>query len=117
MLTFKSHKVCFLSGDEYHRPSKGKSEQIKNLNPAEINGEYWVKEAQDALRARMAGPMNTRVAKNVIMFLGDGMSITTLAAARTLLGQRDDRPGEESKLSFEEFPVVGLAKVFDLGYK
>ncbi|XP_052743383.1 membrane-bound alkaline phosphatase-like [Bicyclus anynana] len=46
------------------------------------------------------------------MFLGDGMSLPTLAAARTLLGQRAGRPGEESQLSFEAFPTVGLAKTY-----
>lgn len=50
-------------------------------------------------------------AKNVVLFLGDGMSVPTLAAARTLLGQREGRSGEEAELSFESFPTVGLAKV------
>ncbi|XP_045781581.1 membrane-bound alkaline phosphatase-like [Maniola jurtina] len=46
------------------------------------------------------------------MFLGDGMSVPTLAAARALLGQREQRPGEEAQLSFEAFPTVGLAKTY-----
>ncbi|CAK1587351.1 unnamed protein product [Parnassius mnemosyne] len=46
------------------------------------------------------------------MFLGDGMSVPTLTAARTLMGQRDNRPGEESQLAFEAFPTVGLAKTY-----
>ncbi|XP_045503532.1 membrane-bound alkaline phosphatase-like [Colias croceus] len=46
------------------------------------------------------------------MFIGDGMSVPTLAAARTLLGQRNDRPGEEAKLSFEKFPTAGLSKTY-----
>ncbi|XP_059054708.1 membrane-bound alkaline phosphatase-like [Achroia grisella] len=46
------------------------------------------------------------------MFLGDGMSVPTLAAARTLLGQNQGRTGEESQLSFEDFPTVGLAKTY-----
>ncbi|XP_045500789.1 membrane-bound alkaline phosphatase-like [Colias croceus] len=40
------------------------------------------------------------------------MSVPTLAAARTLLGQRDHRTGEEAQLSFENFPTVGLAKTY-----
>ncbi|XP_045451271.1 membrane-bound alkaline phosphatase-like [Melitaea cinxia] len=46
------------------------------------------------------------------MFLGDGMSIPTLAAARTLLGQRENHTGEESHLFFETFPTIGLAKTY-----
>ncbi|XP_072945123.1 membrane-bound alkaline phosphatase-like [Epargyreus clarus] len=46
------------------------------------------------------------------MFLGDGMSVPTLAAARTLLGQRRGRAGEEATLAFENFPTLGLAKTY-----
>lgn len=45
------------------------------------------------------------VAKNVIMFLGDGMSIPTLAATRVYYG------GEEMELSFEQLPYTALSKV------
>ena len=36
-------------------------------------------------------------AKNVILFLGDGMSLTTVAAARIFEGQRKGNPGEENR--------------------
>lgn len=51
------------------------------------------------------------MAKNVIFFLGDGMSVPTVVAARTLMGQLEGKSGEESQLSFEKFPFVGLSKV------
>lgn len=44
-------------------------------------------------------------AKNVILFLGDGMSLSTVAATRMYIG------GEEKELSFEKFPFVGFSKV------
>jgi Alkaline phosphatase len=50
-------------------------------------------------------------AKNVILFLGDGMSIPTLAAARIYMGQLANRTGEEISLAFEQFPFTGLSKV------
>jgi alkaline phosphatase len=50
-------------------------------------------------------------AKNVIFFLGDGMSLSTIVASRAYLGQMNGFSGEEFKLPFEEFPHVGLAKV------
>lgn len=83
-------------------------------NEAEKDAHYWVQEAQEAIE-QLETPHCRRhtsaFAKNVVMFLGDGMSVPTLAAARTLLGQRQGKNGEETKLSFEKFPTVGLVKV------
>lgn len=47
----------------------------------------------------------------MILFLGDGMSVTTLTAARILKGQLEGRSGEEGSLFFEKFPNVALVKV------
>jgi alkaline phosphatase len=51
-------------------------------------------------------------ARNVILFVGDGMGITTITAARILEGQRKGGPGEDNRLSFEEFPQTALVKTF-----
>ena len=64
--------------------------------------------AQAAARGAMSGR-----AKNVILFVGDGMSITTVAAARILDGQRKGGPGEENALSWEGFPDTGLSKTYN----
>ncbi|MBP6187815.1 MAG: alkaline phosphatase [Azonexus sp.] len=53
-----------------------------------------------------------RHAKNVILFVGDGMGISTLTAARILEGQLNAKPGEENRLSFEKFPYVALSKTY-----
>ena len=55
-----------------------------------------------------------RKAKNVILFLGDGMSISTLAAARILEGQLRGESGEENRLSFEQFPFSALSKTYSV---
>jgi alkaline phosphatase len=49
---------------------------------------------------------HTRHAKNVILFVGDGMGISTVTAARILEGQLRGRDGEYNRLSFEEFPYL-----------
>ena len=49
-------------------------------------------------------------AKNAILFMGDGMGITTTTAARILDGQMKGKTGEENVLSWETFPKSGLAK-------
>ncbi|XQW85126.1 alkaline phosphatase [Thalassotalea piscium] len=53
-------------------------------------------------------------AKNVILFVGDGMGISTVTAARILDGQRKGLMGEENQLSFEKFPFSGLAKTYNV---
>ena len=53
----------------------------------------------------------TRV--NIILFLGDGMGISTVTAARILQGQIEGRAGEENYLGFERFPNVALVKTYN----
>ena len=53
-------------------------------------------------------------AKNVILFLGDGMSLTTITAARILEGQRAGASGEEHRLAFEEFPYTALSRTYEV---
>lgn len=64
--------------------------------------------AQAAARGAMSGK-----AKNVILFIGDGMSLPTVAAARILDGQRKGAPGEENLLSWEVFPHTALSKTYN----
>lgn len=52
-------------------------------------------------------------AKNVIVFLGDGMSIPTLAAAHVRAGQRKGMDGESYALSFERFPFSALSRTYE----
>ena len=56
-------------------------------------------------------------AKNVIVFLGDGMSITTVTAARILDGQRKGSSGEENRLSFENFPATALSRTYETDFQ
>ena len=53
-------------------------------------------------------------AKNVILFVGDGMGISTVTAARILDGQMKGLDGEENQLSFDRFPFSGLSKTYNV---
>ena len=53
-------------------------------------------------------------AKNVILFIGDGMGVSTVTAIRILDGQQKGMPGEENVLSFEHFPHVALSKTYEV---
>ena len=51
-------------------------------------------------------------AKNAILFVGDGMGITTITSARILDGQMKGQSGEENVLSWESFPWSGQVKTY-----
>lgn len=52
-------------------------------------------------------------AKNVILFIGDGMGVSTVTAARIFVGQSKGLAGEEYSLPFEKFPHVALIKTYN----
>ena len=52
-------------------------------------------------------------AKNVILFVGDGMGASTVTAARIFEGQQQGGSGEEHMLSFDKFPIAGLSKTYN----
>jgi len=52
-------------------------------------------------------------AKNVILFIGDGMGISTITAARIYEAQKRGETGEENQLSFEKFDHVALVKTYN----
>ncbi|MCR9279064.1 MAG: alkaline phosphatase [Pseudomonadaceae bacterium] len=64
----------------------------------------WVSAADDEPTAK---------ARNVILFIGDGMGISTITAARIFDGQQRGEPGEENSLSFERFENVALVKTYN----
>ena len=52
-------------------------------------------------------------AKNVILFIGDGMGISTITAARIYEAQKRGETGEENQLSFEKFDNIALVKTYN----
>lgn len=78
--------------------------------PGGESSAWWFRDgaAQAAARGAMGGR-----AKNVILFVGDGMSLTTVAAARILDGQRGGGAGEDHRLSWEHFPHTALSKTYN----
>ncbi|MCW0455804.1 alkaline phosphatase [Xanthomonas sacchari] len=79
-------------------------------HPAGETPAWWYRSG--AAKAANNGAMRGK-AKNVILFLGDGMSLTTVAAARILDGQRKGASGEENQLSWEAFPATALSKTYN----
>ena len=57
-------------------------------------------------------PGPPRRARNVILFIGDGMGVSTITAARILEGQQRGVDGESNRLAFEEFPATALVRTY-----
>lgn len=53
------------------------------------------------------------IAKNLILFIGDGMGISTITAGRIFDGQSQGKPGEEHSLAFEDFENVAMIKTYN----
>ena len=75
---------------------------------------FWMEEGQAELDAALNLTPNTKLAKNIVLVVGDGMSLTTVAGARILKGQKEGLDGASSKLAWEEFPHVGLSKTYNV---
>ncbi len=82
--------------------------------PQGETAQWWFRSgaAQAALASTQAHA-NGQQAKNVIVFLGDGMSLPTIAAAHILAGQRQSADGESYRLSFEKFPFSALSRTYE----
>ena len=78
--------------------------------------EYWKSTGEAELREALtnAARINTNTAQNVVLFVGDGMGLSTVTASRIFRGQQNEQPGEEHKLAFEKFPNIALAKVIQI---
>ncbi|XP_053406541.1 alkaline phosphatase, tissue-nonspecific isozyme-like [Mercenaria mercenaria] len=76
----------------------------------------WFRQGFKDIEEEINKKKNTNIAKNIIIFIGDGMGVSTVTAARILDGQNNGRPGEENVLSFEEFDNVALSKTYNVDF-
>ncbi|XP_053303428.1 alkaline phosphatase, tissue-nonspecific isozyme [Pleuronectes platessa] len=75
---------------------------------------FWNAWAQRTLKNALSlQKLNTNKADNLILFLGDGMGVPTVTAARILKGQLSGHSGEETQLEMDKFPFVSLAKTYN----
>lgn len=80
---------------------------------AEESPKQWFQDGRAVLEAHKKRTPITGRAKNVILFIGDGMGVSTVTAARILEGQQRGEPGEENLLSFERLPWTALVKTYN----
>uniref|UniRef100_A0A8C6V2X4 Alkaline phosphatase n=1 Tax=Neogobius melanostomus TaxID=47308 RepID=A0A8C6V2X4_9GOBI len=80
----------------------------------EKDPQFWNAWAQRTLKIALTRQsLNRNRAKNLILFLGDGMGVPTVTAARILKGQLNGQSGEETVLEMDKFPFVSLAKTYN----
>ncbi|WP_264875756.1 alkaline phosphatase [Vibrio agarivorans] len=78
----------------------------------------WFNEAADRI-ARIQSDVELSefttagTAKNIILFVGDGMGISTVTAGRILEGQLAGGDGEDHQVIFETFPHTALSKTYN----
>uniref|UniRef100_A0A8C6Q5B1 alkaline phosphatase n=1 Tax=Nothobranchius furzeri TaxID=105023 RepID=A0A8C6Q5B1_NOTFU len=80
----------------------------------ELHASYWNNKGKQALHTALNNQPNVRRAKNLILFLGDGMGVPTVTAARILKGQLAGKSGEESSLVMDTFPYLALSKTYNV---
>ncbi len=77
----------------------------------QTNDSYFVA-GQAALADRLAVQPIVRRAKNVILFIGDGMGVSTVTASRIYDGQKRGMDGESNSLAMDRFPYLALSKTY-----
>ena len=71
---------------------------------------YRAKGLRD-LKKALKAPRFEGKAKNIIVFVGDGMGVSTHTMSRIYKGQKKGRSGEEESLVWEDWDYSGLIKV------
>lgn len=83
---------------------------IGAVEPVQSQDSYYVS-AHAAVNMRAAERGAPR-AKNVILFVGDGMGIATITAARIYAGQAKGVDGESYRLAMEQLPSSAFSKTY-----
>ncbi|MHA7898413.1 MAG: alkaline phosphatase [Henriciella sp.] len=78
--------------------------------PSQADDPYYQK-AEGAVNARLSDSFAPK-AKNVILFVGDGMGISTITAGRIYAGQKRGLDGESYKLAMETLPHMALSRTY-----
>ncbi|MCW5696200.1 MAG: alkaline phosphatase [Bauldia sp.] len=77
----------------------------------QANDSYFTSAAADLEEILARQPIEGQ-ARNIILFVGDGMSIPTTTAARILEGQDRGVDGESNSLAVDTFPYVALSRTY-----
>lgn len=108
----KFSKTLLASAIALAATSNAYSEEKVDAIPSYQTESHWFVEGESFIQKKPLSALAN--AKNVILFVGDGMGVSTVTAARILEGQLKGMQGEENNLSFDLFPYTGLAKTYNV---
>lgn len=110
-----------LDADEVLETSLNCNDPASSLTPQQLvnlSTNQWFKDAKVKMATSQENiaeiVKESGKAKNVILFVGDGMGVSTVTAARILAGQQEGKMGEEHQLSFDTMPFSGFAKTYNV---
>ncbi|XP_063703388.1 membrane-bound alkaline phosphatase-like [Culicoides brevitarsis] len=104
--------ACFLTfvssraPDFHSHPEFRDSEPLKKNHEAEFNTDYWKTVGSKVLEENLKKQKTQKIAKNIILFLGDGLGVQTTSATRSYVGD------PSISLAYEDFPYVGMSKTY-----
>merc|ERR1711935_328422 len=98
-------------GDDYHADLKKSNTKRYDSRYEEKTSEYWQKISKNDIYDSLKKKRIEKRAKNVILFIGDGMGFPTTTAGRILIG------GEEYVSSVDQMPFSGSIKTYNVDYQ
>ena len=103
-----AHSLLATADEDKRNARVGEDESSAQVESAAT----WYQAGQQALKEAKRLHPNARRAKNVILFIGDGMGVSTVTASRILEGQMQNKDGEKNSLAFEKLPYLALSKTY-----
>ena len=97
-------------------PALAQHNAPKEAAPDKERGEQtaadYAAQGQAQLQARLEMPARNGRAKNLIIFIGDGMGVSTLTAGRIWEGQKAGRDGESNETVIDSLPYSAMVKTY-----
>ena len=78
------------------------------------HAEKWYHDARKTLHHNLNIRYNKNIAKNLILFVGDGMGVSTVTAGRIYKGQLKNRNGEEERTYMEKLDHSAFVKTYNI---
>jgi len=104
--------------DHGPRSTKHKEGRAVVRNEWELEPSFWYNKAKNELDEAVRRQVrNKKVAKNVIVFIGNGMNMPTVTSGRILKGHLNGKLGAEEDLNFDLFPHSGLSKTYSVDHQ
>jgi alkaline phosphatase len=93
---------CFIAASAVAQPAK----------PPVTTSDGYLKAGQAELKRLLADKPNNRKARNIIIFIGDGMGVSTITAGRIFEGQQQGLDGESYVAEMDRLPHTALVKTY-----